>query len=273
MNHALAKVLLLAGLGLAVSSTASAADVVTLRFGTHLALVSPGVVEGANVFIKEAKALSNGTLNFELYPAEQAGKALQMFDLVKSGAVDIGDVASAYVSGDKLPLMGVWEVPGLAKSSCDVYRAMSKLGSPGGIIYESDFKPNGIRVLTYNAYPPYGPAASRSAITKIEDLKGLKLRTAGGLMELMVQKVGGVPVKMPSTVSWERLASGLAELVITHTPSRATLVKTRPGGSTPGIGSREASPMSTRWELTSLMPTAVCPPPTFGAWMRGLAWW
>ena len=50
------------------------------------------------------------------------------------------------------------------------------------------------------ASSPYGPAASRTPIAKIEDLKGMKMRVAGGLMELTAQKLGGVPVKLPETL-------------------------------------------------------------------------
>ena len=73
-----------------------------------------------------------------------------------------------------------------------------------------------------------------------------------------------LPVKMPSTDSWERLQIGLASLVITHTPSRAIFVKTSPFGSTPLIGSREESPMSKRPSPTPLMPMSDWPPPTLG---------
>jgi hypothetical protein len=63
-------------------------------------------------------------------------------------------------------------------------------------------------------------------------------------------------VKIALTSSWERLASGFFGLVITQTPSRAIFVNTSPVGSTPTIGSREASPMSTLPALTSSIPRA-----------------
>jgi TRAP-type C4-dicarboxylate transport system substrate-binding protein len=207
-------IVLATGLALALASTATMAQTVKLRFGSHLSPKAPGVVEGSDVFIKHAKELSNGTLDFEFYPSEQAGKALQMFDLVKSGAVDIGTIATGYVSSDKLPFVGLMEIPGVAKSVCGVTSAMLKMGAPGGIVYESDYKPNGIRILAIDPYPPYGPAASRTPITKVEDLKGMKMRNAGGLMELMVQKVGGVPVKMPSTEVFQSLQRGTLDTVL-----------------------------------------------------------
>jgi len=81
-----------------------------------------------------------------------------------------------------------------------------------------------------------------------------------------------LPVKIPSTVSWERLESGLAVLVIMHTPSRAIFVKTRPAGSV-GSGSREESPISKRPLATPLIPMSDWPPWTCGAGIFGKALW
>ena len=61
-------------------------------------------------------------------------------------------------------------------------------------------------------------------------------------------------MKMFWTVSWDMFVIGFAGFVMMQTPSRAIFVNTRPLGSTPGIGSREASPMSTRPAAASLMP-------------------
>jgi hypothetical protein len=77
------------------------------------------------------------------------------------------------------------------------------------------------------------------------------------------------PVKMPSTLSCERFEIGLAWLVITHTPSLAIFVKTKPVGSTPGIGSREESPMSKRPLAAPLIPMSDWPPWTSGAGIFG----
>ena len=197
----------------ALCASAFADDVVTLRMGTHNAVTEPGVTEDAAFFVKEVERLSKGSIKIDLYPGEQAGKANQMFNLVKSGAVDIGDIATGYTSGEQLPLVGTWEIPGLAQKSCDIVKAMQTLGQPGGLIFEKNFKPNNLRMLIFAPYPPYAAAASRVKITKIEDLKGLKIRTAGGLMDIAVQKIGGTPVKMTAPEIYEGLQRGTVDSV------------------------------------------------------------
>lgn len=201
----------LASLGL--MGSAAAQDTVTLRYATHLGATHVGVLEADIPFMTAAKKNSGGTLDFQHFPAEQAGKALQMYDLIKAGAVDIGIVSPAYVT-EKMPLLGVWEIPGLASSACDIVDLMDDLGAPGGMIYESDFGPNGVRALAYLPFPGYTIAPSGKPITSLEDLHGKKIRVAGGLMELVSVALGGVPVKMPSPEIYQSLQRGTIDAVM-----------------------------------------------------------
>lgn len=196
------------------TNAAQADDTVTLRMGTHLATTSDGVMQGAQIFIDTAEKASGGTLKIQLYPSEQAGKAFQMYDLVKAGAVDIADTATSYLSIDKMPLLGVMELPGLAKSACSVSQEMDKLSQPGQPIFEHDLKNSGVRVLAYLPYPPYGPAAARSAVNSVADLKGMKMRVAGGLMEHTVAAIGGVSVKLGSPEVYQALQRGTIDTVM-----------------------------------------------------------
>lgn len=199
---------------IALTCGAAAAQDVTLRLGSHIGASAPGVVEGYNIFAAKVDELSGGAIKVEVYPGEQAGKALQMYDLVKAGAVDLGGIASGYVSSDKLPLIGILELPGLAKTNCSVTNAITKLGTEGGLIFENNLKPEGMRVLAYMPYPPFGPSASRVEINEVSDLSGLKLRSAGGLMERTVDALGGAPVKMPSPEIFQALQRGTLDAVL-----------------------------------------------------------
>jgi len=78
-------------------------------------------------------------------------------------------------------------------------------------------------------------------------------------------------VKMPTTVCWEICSGGSAGWVMTQMPSCAIFVKTRPWGSTPGIGLREESPMSKRPRggATLIPDVRTGTPPTFGVEIFG----
>jgi TRAP-type C4-dicarboxylate transport system substrate-binding protein len=197
-----------------VASAAHAEDVTKLKFASFLPATHTGTEQGSNVFMKAAKEASGGAIDFEFYPGGQAGKALQLWDLVRSGAIDMAEIAGGYISSDKSPLLGIMELPGPNMKSCQVAGAMKTMASEGGAIHESDFKPAGIRALAFYPYPAYGPAASTKKVTSVEDLAGMKMRNAGGLQELTVQAVGGVAVKMPSPEVYQSLQRGTLDAVL-----------------------------------------------------------
>ncbi|PRX10750.1 UNVERIFIED_ORG: TRAP-type C4-dicarboxylate transport system substrate-binding protein [Martelella mediterranea] len=204
-------------LALCLGATAGplmAQDKITLKLATFLPPTHYGVTEGSDVFIKDVEELTDGAVDIEFYPAEQAGKARQLIELVKFGAVDIAEIGTGYVSSGELPLLGVLEVPGLVDSVCAGTRASRAIGDPGGPLYENDLKPAGLRVISYYVYSPYGPAASRRKIESVDDLQGLKMRNAGGLMELTVGKVGGVPMKLTSPEVTQSLQRGTLDAVM-----------------------------------------------------------
>lgn len=196
------------------AGAAMAQDTTTLKVATFTATNHYGVQEGTLVFNREVEALSDGAVKVEFYPAEQAGKARQLLDLVKVGAIDVAELATAYVSNAELPLLGVLEIPGLDYDICDGTRAIRKIGDPGGVLYEGDFAPAGIRVISYYVYPAFGPAASRVKIGSVADLNGLKMRSAGGLMELAIGALGGVPMKLTSPEIPQALQRGTLDTVM-----------------------------------------------------------
>lgn len=186
--------LMLACVMAAVGWQASAQETITLRMGTYLPATNYGVTEGSQVFIDELERRTNGQVKIEFYPGEQAGKAREALELVKSGAIDIYEMGTGYYSSSDMPLWGLLEAPNMIESVCDGTRAMRALGEPGEILWETQYAPQGVRVLTHFVYPPYGPSASIKEMKSAQDLVGMKLRNAGGLMERTVSALGAVPV-------------------------------------------------------------------------------
>lgn len=200
--------LLLVGATLAaLNGTALAEDKIKLKVATFLAANHFQVVNGSQVWMDEVKRLTNGRVEFEYYPAEQLGKAAKLMELMKAGVIDIAEVAPAYVT-DKLPLVGVIEMPGLTDSSCAGAKALRQLSEPGGLIYNADFKTNQVRPLTFFIYPPYKLQMATRPINHVEDFKGLKMRVSGGAMGLVADRLGSVAVRMASPEIYESLSRG-----------------------------------------------------------------
>lgn len=192
---------------LGLATHAEAQEKIKLRVASFLPATHFQIPNGSKVWMDEVTRLTDGRVEFEYYPAEQLGKAASLMELLQAGAIDVAEIAPAYVS-EKLPLTGILELPGLAPNSCAGAKAIRALAEPGGTIYESDFKTNQIRPLTFFIYPPYKVVTVPRPLEKVEDFQGLKLRVSGGVMELAANKLGAVAVRMPAPEVYQSLSRG-----------------------------------------------------------------
>ena len=163
-------------------------------------------VHGAKKFMEEATRLSGGKVTFDYFPAEQIGKAKDLLQLTNAGVADIAYVVSSYAP-DKLPLSAVAELPGMFASSCEGTAAYLKLAG-SGFLYDKEFKPNGVKPLMAFVLAPYQISTKAAPLARLEDLKGLKIRAAGGAFDLSLRLLGAVPVRMPAPDIRESLVRG-----------------------------------------------------------------
>lgn len=167
--------------------------------------------QGLKFWISEVRRLTDNAVEVQHFPAEQLGKAKDMFQLAMTGVADVAYVVPSYVS-DKMPLMTVSELPGLAKSSCQGTEAFMKMVR-GGVLDQKELSPNGFVILFGTILEPYQVYSTRS-IDSLESIKGLKLRTAGGAQGALIRGLGGVPVNMAAPETYESLSRGTIDGVV-----------------------------------------------------------
>src|SRR5690242_16482036 len=73
-------------------------------------------------FMKAVTEGTQGRVRFQLFPAEQLGKARDLLRLTQHGVGDIGYIVPSY-SPDKMPLSAVAELPGTFSDICQATRA------------------------------------------------------------------------------------------------------------------------------------------------------
>lgn len=200
-------VLLAATFTLGMAGAGLAQDSVQLRFADSLPATHLFTKEVALPWMEAVTAGSNGTVTFQHYPAEQLGKAKDLLSLTNSGVTDIGFITPIYIT-DKLPLSGIYDLPGGPFTSCQGVEAFMQLATGDGILAKQEFEPNGARVLMAVVQPPFQVFTSTKAIKTVEDLRGLKLRTAGGAQELTAEKLGIVSVKITAPETSEAMSRG-----------------------------------------------------------------
>ncbi len=198
---------LAAALSLTVVGGAQAQSKITLRFADSLPATHLFTRAVAKPWMDEVTKETHGQVVFEHFPSEQLGKAKDMLSMTQTGVADITFVVPIYIS-DKLPLSGVVDLPGGFTSSCDGVKAYWSLATGNGVLAKKEFAPNGVRVLMAIVQPPFQVFTTEKKIGSVKDLKGLKLRTAGGAQDITADKIGAVSVKLTAPDTSEALRRG-----------------------------------------------------------------
>ncbi len=201
----------LTALMLTASAVAVSAQDITLRLADSLPAghyMTTGVAEPLMEMTKEK---TGGKVAFEHFPAQQLGKAKDMFSLVQSGVADIAYVGASYTA-DKLPLSSVGELPEAFTNSCEGTKAFWDIAKPGGALDQAEYAPQGVRVLAALVLPPYQLFAS-GEINGLDSIDGWKVRVTGAPKIAAIKKLGGVPVAVPGPETREALARGTVDAI------------------------------------------------------------
>lgn len=192
-------------------SQPSAAQQLKLRVADSFPTTHWISVNITKYMMQRVTELTNKSVEFEYYPAEQLGKAKDLLSLATSGVADITYVAPAFV-GDKMPLSVVGELPlpSNTASSCPLTMAYWKIAQPGGALDKAEFAPNGVRLLFTIVLPPY-QLATKPKFSSVKDISGMKVRTSGAPKELALKKLGAVPVQIPSPEINEAMSRGTVD--------------------------------------------------------------
>ena len=178
-----------------------------LRFADSLPATHQFTKLVAEPWMQAVTEGSGGAVTFQHYPAQQLGKAKDMLSLVNSGVTDISFVVPIYIS-DKLPLSGVYDLPGGPFTSCQGVAALLDLATGDGILAKNEFGPNGVRVLMAVVQPPFQVFTASKPIASVKDLSGLKLRTAGGAQAITAGELGIVPINITAPETSEAMSRG-----------------------------------------------------------------
>lgn len=158
----------------------------------------------AESWCKEVEKRTEGRVKVQYFAGQTLTKAKQTYDGVVDGIADIGFSAFAYTRG-RFPVMGAVDLP---------------LGYPDGVtataaanmVYER-FTPKEMddtQLMYIHAHGPGLIHTREKAVRKLEDLKGMKIRSTGTSAQV-VKALGGTPVPMPMPESYQSLQKGVVD--------------------------------------------------------------
>ncbi|WP_019153064.1 TRAP transporter substrate-binding protein [Robertmurraya massiliosenegalensis] len=159
-------------------------------------------------FSKEVAELTDGRVNFQIYPGGALGGPTDTFDNIVTGIMDAGWGLHGYNAG-KFTVHSVLQLPFLADGTgAELSVVAQKLYDTFPEIQEeySDVKP-----LWVHAADPYAIITKGKAVRSFEDVKGLKLRTPSVEAGSMIESWGATPVSLPAPEIYDALQKGVID--------------------------------------------------------------
>jgi len=184
------------------AQAAFAADV-TLRFHQMLPPQATIPSKAIEPWAKKIEKESGGRIKVQLFPSMQlGGKPPELFDQAKDGVADVIWTVLGYTPG-RFPKSEVFELPFTSGSAEASSRAMQEFVQKNAM---DEFKD--VKLIAVHTHGP-GLFHSKDPITKLEDLKGMKVRGGSRVINIMLEQLGAVPVGMPVPAVGEALSKGV----------------------------------------------------------------
>jgi len=167
--------------------------------------------EMVQIIAKEAKAAG---LDIQVYPGASLFKPNDQWNALVNGQLDISSFPLDYASG-KVGAFSATLMPGLVRNHD---RAQRLNDSPFMKEIKAKIEKAGVVVLA-DAWLAGAVASKDKCIRKPEDIKGLKIRSAGPTFAAMWQSAGASIVSIPSNEVYNALQTGVAQATDTSTGS------------------------------------------------------
>src|SRR5712672_1791772 len=169
--------------------------------------------EMVQIIARDAKA-AGVDLDVQVYPGASLFKPNEQWNALVNGQLDISSFPLDYASG-KMRAFGATLMPGLVRSHD---RAQRMNDSPFMKEIKAQIDKAGVVVLA-DAWLAGAIASKKGCIRKPDDIKGLKVRSAGPTFASMWQAAGASIVSIPSNEVYNALQPGVAEATDTTSGS------------------------------------------------------
>lgn len=155
---------------------------------------------------KSVEKASNGTITFQVYPAQQLGKAPDHYDMARDGIADVTYINPGYQPG-RFPIIAAGELPFLMKNATGGSVALDRWYRKYAATEMKDVK----FCLAFVHDP--GALHSKKKIETPDQIKGMKIRPAHATMASFVTLLGGTNVQASAPESREVLERGVADAI------------------------------------------------------------
>lgn len=188
--------------GLPISGVLGQTKPIELRY-SGFPPATHGTMVLADSWAKEIDKRTSGRVKITIFPSGSLTPAPQIYDGVVKGISDFGFSVLAYTRG-RFPMSEVIDLPLGIKTGFTATKLVNE--------YYNKFKPKeleDVKVMYLFAHGP-GILHTKTAVNKLEDLKGMKIRCTG-LAAKIVTALGGSPVAMAMGETYDALSRGVVD--------------------------------------------------------------
>jgi len=177
---------------------------------------SPGSWHNENFYFwwtNRVEELSKGDVKFDLFPGQVLIKGENHYESTRDGIVSFSPGATSYEK-DTLPLATIEELPyliDLIGVDHTTYFKMHDEMLEAGL--QEYYHKKGVHYIAGSLLEPYGIWTTKKwgPISKLEDIKGCKVRTPGGVLNQTLVALGAVPVAISVVDMYTSLQSGIID--------------------------------------------------------------
>ena len=155
--------------------------------------------------IKEIEEKSGGKLKIDLRSNDSLIKLDAVKRAVQSGQIQIGEIRLG-VYGNEGAMYNLDNIPGVATT----YDQATKLTEAQAPFFDALFKKNGMRAITYVAWPGQG-FYTKAPLKGVADLKGQKLRIYSKQTQIMGEKLGMEALILPFAEVPQAFSTGMIQ--------------------------------------------------------------
>jgi TRAP-type mannitol/chloroaromatic compound transport system substrate-binding protein len=201
---------LVAGAAL-IGGTLASGGALAQTYSFKMATAWPGgpLMEiGAKAFAEHLAFLSDGRIKVQVFPGGALGNALKVPETVKNGVAEMGHTWMGYDWGQDTTTV----LFGGYAGSMDTERMIHWIYEAGGADLQRKFRDETAGVVSIPLFIRTAEVFlhSRKPVRTLEDLKGLKLRTAGAWLE-MSKELGAAPVTTAGGEIYTALERGVID--------------------------------------------------------------
>jgi TRAP-type transport system periplasmic protein len=200
-------ILLTLGLSLVLIGAAAAQYKATMKLASTQAMDHPLNV-GAQKFADLVKERSNGRIEIKIYPSNQLGKGEREFaEGLQQGSIDLTPISTGPLGGFS-PSINILDLPFMFRDFNHVDLVMD---GPIGRKLLDDLERAGIKGLAFWENGFRHLTNAKRQVVKVEDGKGLKIRTMENKVHLAAWKGAGLN---PTPMAWGEVFTALQQGVI-----------------------------------------------------------